>query len=96
MQNDVKKAVKVSKRKHEKSLAKGAKNNPKAFYSYLKKKTANRVTVGPLKEGEELVTDHQQMANILNSFFCSVFTEEDMDTFPEIEQHYHGEEPILI
>ena len=45
VQNDVKKAVKQAKRKLEKSLAKEAKKNPKAFYSYLKKKTSNKVTV---------------------------------------------------
>ena len=60
----------------------------------VKKKTANRVTVGPLKNGEELVTDHQEMANILNSFFCSVFTEEDMANFPEPDLQYHGEDPL--
>ena len=39
----------------------------------------------PFKEGDELVTDHQQIANILNSFFCSVFTKEDMENMPEME-----------
>ena len=95
IQKEVKKEVRQAKKKLERKFAKEAKKNNKQFYSYLKKKTANRVTVGPLKDGEELVTDHQQMANILNSFFCSVFTEEDMNNFPEIEQQYHGEEPLI-
>ena len=95
IQKEVKKEVKQAKKKLERKLAKEAKKNSKQFYSYLKKKTSNRVTVGPLKEGEELVTDHQQMANILNSFFCSVFTEEDMQNFPEIGQQYQGDEPLI-
>ena len=41
------------------------------------------------------MTDHQQMANILNSFFCSVFTEEDMDNKQEMEHQYQGEEPLI-
>ena len=86
--------MRLAKKKLEKKLAKDAKKNSKKFYSYLKKKTANRVTVGPLKDGEELVTDHQHMANILNNFFCSVFTEEDMNNFPVIEHQYQGDEPL--
>ena len=54
VQNDVKKAVRTAKRNLERSLAKSAKKNPKAFYSYLKKKNSNKVTVGPIKDGETL------------------------------------------
>ena len=53
VQTDVKKAVKQAKRKLERSLAKAAKKNPKQFFSYLKKKTSNRVSVGPLKDGTD-------------------------------------------
>ena len=69
VQSDVKKAVKQAKKKLEKSLAKAAKRNPKQFFSYLKKKTSNRVSVGPLKDGERLVTDDGEMAYILNNYF---------------------------
>ena len=44
IQKDVKKEVRQAKKKLEKKLAKDAKKNSKQFYSYLKKKTANRVT----------------------------------------------------
>ena len=40
IQKEVKKAVQQAKRKLERKLAKESKKNPKAFYSYLKKKTA--------------------------------------------------------
>ena len=52
VQSDVKKAIKQAKMKLEKSLAKAAKRKPKKFYSYLKNKTSNRVSVGPLKDGD--------------------------------------------
>lgn len=94
IQQEVKREVRQAKKKLERKLAKNAKKNSKQFYSYLKKKTANRVTVGPLKSGEEVVTDHQEMADILNNFFCSVFTEEDLANIPEPEQLYHGEDPL--
>ena len=95
VQDDVKKAVKMAKRKLERSLAKNAKKNRKAFYSYLKKKVSNKVSVGPLKDGDELVSDDGRMAGILNSFFCSVFTQEDLDELPLPEQLYQGEEPLI-
>ena len=68
VQKEVEKAVKAAKRKLERSLAKNSKRNPKAFYSYIKKKSSNRVTVGPLKNlNGKLVTDDKEMADILNS-----------------------------
>ena len=76
VQTEVKKAVRQARRKLEKKLAKAAKKNPKQFFSYLKKKSSNRVSVGPLKVGDRLVTDDTQMADILNNYFCSVFTHE--------------------
>ena len=94
VQNDVKKAVKLAKRKFEKSWAKGAKKNPKAFYSYLKKKTANKVSVGPLMDGDSLVTDDSEMAELLNNFFCSVFTRENLQDMPEPKQIFTGDEPL--
>ena len=84
VQNDTKRLVRQAKRKFEKKLAKEAKRKPKLFYSYLKSKSSNKETVGPLKEGDETVSDNTGMANVLNSFFASVFTVEDPN-IPEVE-----------
>ena len=96
VQCEVKKAVKNSKRNFERKLAKDArKSNTKPFYSYMKKRTSNRVGVGPLKNTSgKLVTDDQSMAEILNDFFCSVFTQEDSSNVPEAEQRYFGGQPL--
>ena len=93
MQRDVKKAVKEAKRKFDRNLAKSAKKNPKQFFSYLKEKTSNQVTVGPLKEGDRLVTDGTEMATLLNIYFCSVFTTEDLSSMKAPEQLYKGSNP---
>ena len=79
----------------ERKLAKEAKKNAKQFNSYIKKKTANRVTVGLLKVGKEIVTDPKSMCNMLNDFFCSVFTKENLEEILEVSQQYQGEEPLL-
>ena len=95
-ENHVQKAVRRAKCNFEKSLAKNAKTNPKAFYSYLKTCNANKQSVGPLKEGDETVTDEADMAGILNDFFASVFTEEDSENIPEPRQTFDpgGGDPL--
>jgi hypothetical protein len=96
VQDEVRKAVKNAKKNFEKKLAKDArKNNTKPFYSYMKKKTSNRVGVGPLKDSTgNLITDDDKMAELLNDFFCSVFTQEDCSNIPETEQLFTGDTPL--
>ena len=69
VQKEVSKSVKVAKRNFERNLAKNRKANSKAFYSHIKKNTSNRVTVGPLRQGDEIVADNAQMASVINDFF---------------------------
>ena len=91
VQKEVQAAVKNAKKNYEKKLAKDCKKNPKAFWSYMKKKTSNRVAVGPLKDDQErMVTDSREQANILNRWYCSVFTREDTGHIPEAVDVYEG------
>ena len=70
----MKQEVKKAKRKFERKLAKQAQKTPKQFYSYLKKTTSNRVSVGPVIGDAGMVTDSKEMAEMLNDQYCSVFT----------------------
>ena len=81
VENETKKLVLQAKRKFEKKLAKEAKKKPKMFYSYLRSRTCNKSSVGPLKDKDEVVSNDKGMANILNNFFVSVFTVEN-DNIP--------------
>ncbi len=66
-----------AKRKFEKKLADGYSGNSRPFYSYIKKKTKSRPSIGPLKDKKEkVVTEDQEMAEVLNEFFSSVFLQE--------------------
>ena len=49
--------------------------NPRKLYSYLRTKTGSRVGVGPLKVEGETVTSDAGMAEALNTYFGSVFSE---------------------
>ena len=98
VQEEVRKAVRNAKKNFERKLAKEVrKNNTKPFYSYMKKTTSNRVGVGvgPLKDSEGgLVTDDGAMAELLNDFFCSVFTAEDCSNIPVAEQLFSGSKTL--
>ena len=62
-------------------------NNPKAFWSYAKSrlKTRSKIDELILVDGSRAQTD-KDIANALNDFFSSVFTEEDLRYIP----CYHG------
>ena len=85
VQQEVQKATRRAKRKVERKLAKDGKTNAKSFFSYIKKKTSNRVSVGPLKVDDEVIADSSKMASILNTWYCSMFTEEDLTNLPQAE-----------
>ena len=94
-QKEVTKAVRNAKRNFERKLAKDRKVNSKAFFSHIKKSTSNRVTVGPLKQDDKIVADSSQMATVLNEFFCTVFTDENTETLPHVEQAFTGDDPLV-
>ena len=73
----VKDLVRDTKANFERKLAKEVKVNPKSFHAYVRSKQKIKEGVGPL-EGIRgtLVSDHQDMANLLNDYFVSVFTKE--------------------
>ena len=94
VQKELKKMIRKAKRKLEKDLARKAKKNPKKFFSYMKSKTANRVSVGPLVGEGGMVTDSKEMAGILNAQYTGVFTREATGDLPQAETMYVGEEPL--
>ncbi len=75
-----KRAVRNSKRRFEKKLAKDT--NPKPFNAYLRSKTKVRNKVGPLVINRKVVTDSKEMAQIFNEYFATVFVS-DNDNIPE-------------
>ena len=65
VQQEVQKATRRAKRKVERKLAKDRKSNSKSFFSYIKRKTSNRVSVEPLKVENEVIADSTKMTSIL-------------------------------
>ena len=72
------KVVKKAKKEYEQKLAQNIKIDKKSFFAYVRSKKKSAVTVGPLVDGHGNLCDHpQQMVEIFNKEFCSVFSEED-------------------
>ena len=74
---ELKQGIRRAKRSHEMTLADRIKENPKAFYSYVRNKRVVREKVGPLRDKSgELCLEPKEVGEILNEYFASVFTKE--------------------
>ncbi len=83
LRNQTKWEVRKAVRTYEKKIAEDSKNNPKAFYKYIKSKTKVRHGIPDLEMNNEIASDDLQKANMLNNFYTSVFTHEDTNHIPE-------------
>lgn len=68
---------------YEKYIASGVKKNARAFWSYVNSKITTRESVCNLTkpDGSKTETD-QEKAEVLQDFFSSVFTKEDLQDIP--------------
>ena len=91
LRRKAKRLIKHSKRSTEVYVANQSKTNPKEFYSFIRRKRVTTSTIGPIaNENGDFTNDDEQMCCILNTFFASVFTVEDlrdMPSVPAVELH---------
>ena len=74
-----------------KKLAENIKNNSKSFYAYIRNKQRTK-DKGPLKDQNgELLVEDQKNAELLNGYFSSVFTQEDVSNIPEPKILFKGD-----
>ena len=75
--------IKKYKRTFEKKLAGNIKNDSKSFYAYVRCKQKVRDKVGPLENNKgNIISDGFQMAEVLNEYYSSVFTTENISSLP--------------
>ena len=64
-------------------MACNIKNDSKIFYAYVRSKQKVRDKVGPLENNRRnIISDGFQMAEVVNEYFSSVFTTEDISSLP--------------
>ena len=83
--------IRKSKRTFENKLAGNIKNYSKSFYAYVRSKQKVRDKVGLLENNSEnIISDGFQMAKVLNEYFSSVFTTEDISSLPILFTKFEG------
>jgi hypothetical protein len=83
LRNSVIKEIRDAKRVQEFKLAQKIREDPKSFYSYVRSKTKVKVKVGPLMKDGKMISDTEGMSKVLNEYFGTVFTKEDMRNMPK-------------
>ena len=80
LEKEAKRKIRNSKNSVERKVAREAKENPKAFFSFVNSAKTSRVKIGPLKDKDgNIVIDPREQAEILNSHYATVFTRSEGD-----------------
>lgn len=88
-QNIATRELRLARKNFEKKLADNIKTDPKSFYSYTRSKMRTKDKVGPLIDADgHVITDDKIAASQLNSFFTSVFTNENIEDMPKPQQFF--------
>jgi len=90
--NKVTTCYKTAKAGFESKLASNVKKNPKAFYNYVRSNSKTKEKVGPLKdETGNVISDSSGMCKLLNNYFSSIFTIENVERIPEARPIFIGD-----
>ena len=85
------------RKEFEKDVAKRIKKDPKQFWNYSRSRMKTRSGVGELlDERGRKAEDDKAKAQLLNDFFSSVFTRENMISIPEPARIFEGTELVSI
>lgn len=85
--------VRRAKKDFERKLIQNVKEDAKSFWSYIRSKTKTKSTIGDIEDNDGVLTsDCLGKAEILNSFFGSVFVNEDASEVPELPVRVFNEE----
>ena len=82
--NRVSYKIRLMKKSKECDIAKNIKKNPKAFYQYVSSKIVKKEGVYELMNDKgDLTNNDKEKCDIINKFFSSVFTKEDINDIPD-------------
>ena len=83
--NEANHAIKAARKEFEKSLAKNCRKNPKGVWHYIKSQRKTKTLIPNLvKSDGSFTTTDEEITEVLNEQFFSVFTREDVANKPKI------------
>ena len=83
--------ARLAKRDFERKIAKNIKKDSRTFFKYAQSKTKVKSTVGPLLDDNDELTCHDNnMGQMLNAFFASMFTTECVEELPDCTNSFQG------
>ena len=85
LRNKTRKATRSAAKQYEKTVVKFSKSNPKIFYKYTNSKLKTCSGIPTLEHEGKIYKSNTDKANLLNSHFSSVFTNEDLTNIPSIQ-----------
>lgn len=85
VRNEATGTIRYEKREYERNIAIKVKSEPKLFWKYVKSQTKTKDKISDLmKEDGTLTSSNKEKAEILNTFFSSVFTRESLINVPTL------------
>jgi len=96
IRNKVKNMITYFRKQKEKNISMNIKQNPKAFWNYIKSKTKTKSSItglhcDPTDETSRITDNDSYKADILNKYFASVFTKEPQGEVPSFEKRTQSE-----
>ena len=86
LRNECNKMIKAARRDYEKLISNACKKNPKQFWKFVQDKTKVFKGIATLKKSDGSIADtDREKTDLLNSFFTSVFTKENLEDLPSVD-----------
>ena len=87
--------VKKGKLEYEDRVAAASKINNKIFFAHVNSRKPIKSAIGPLKDAQgNIISSDEGMAELLNEYFVSVYTKEDLQEIPSVPIVYQGSNPL--
>jgi len=88
---------KIAKKNFEERLVNNIKKDSKSFYAYASSKKRTNNKVGPLEDNSgKILNDNKLNADLLNKYFSSVFTKENMQSIPSPLQTFNANSDQIL
>ena len=77
-------------------LGDAIKENPKRFWSFIKQLNQDDPGVADLEVNNEIIHEAQRKSEILNNYFSSVYTDENINEIPDVGENPAPGNPLII